>query len=137
VRDRRTTERTLDSLARLSLRSGDADTARRDAEEALALRRAIGDPRRVADSLALLGRVAARQADAAGARGYLREELETATAAHDDSTVVACLELAAEVAALQGDGQRAARLWAAAGNPASTGWARNGPSRCDAAGAGD
>jgi tetratricopeptide (TPR) repeat protein len=129
VRDRRTTERVLDSLARLSLKLGDADAARGHAEEALALRRAIGDPRRVADGLALLGRVAVRRGDDTGARRYLREALETATAARDDGAVAACLEVAAEAAARRGDGDRAARLWAAAGEQRAR--VGLGPSRAD------
>ncbi len=67
--------RTLESAAFLARHSGDHTGARAYTEEALALRRAMGDRKGVADALALLGYLLVHQPDTTAARRVYDEAL--------------------------------------------------------------
>jgi Tfp pilus assembly protein PilF len=70
--DRAETANAMRILGVTALRSGDAAAARSQLEQALALDREIGAPRKIAFDLVALGRAAALGGDREGARGLLR-----------------------------------------------------------------
>jgi predicted ATPase/DNA-binding winged helix-turn-helix (wHTH) protein/class 3 adenylate cyclase len=97
-------------LAWLLLRRGDLETARAQAEAALALAREADDPAALSNALALLAAVAARQGHHAAARARHEEALALRRASGDVSGRSLLLLDMAKAAFLAGDGARARAL---------------------------
>ena len=106
---------TLSTSAGLALSQNNVDTARRQAEEALALFGEITKERKdfesnMAWSLSLLARVEAHEGNYAAARKHYDEILTIARAMDDQWTLSIYVTGLAEVVAVQGEGIWAARL---------------------------
>ena len=81
--DRAETANALRILGVTALRTGDAAAARTQLEQALALDREIGAPRKIAFDLVALGRAAALGGDREGARGFYARALAVSEADRD------------------------------------------------------
>jgi tetratricopeptide (TPR) repeat protein len=102
--------RALNGAGSLAWRQGDYERARVLYEEALAVRRLLGDARGIVGSLNNLGTVAYAQGDYRRAAALYEESLALARQQGDTSPIASLLNNLALVAQAQGDHDRAATL---------------------------
>ncbi len=101
----------LYAAAALAWKRGEHATARRYAEESVALRRALGDARRLALSLAMAGLVATSQGDLKVARALHEEALSLSRERDDDWGIAYALSNLGDALLQKGDLATARRLY--------------------------
>jgi tetratricopeptide (TPR) repeat protein len=104
----------LNNLALTARYQGDTHGARRFFEEAIELRRNLGDRWGVASSLNGLTNLLLHSGERAGVRAMLEESLALNTQIGDRTAIAYCLEDFAGLAAASGEHERALRLAGAA-----------------------